>query len=60
MDVTLIRNGYNLERRKMYIENRTPYLIEARHNLRSSIELMWQESLENHPTAIEKQKQLSH
>jgi hypothetical protein len=57
MDVTLIRNGYNLERRKMYIENRNFYLIKARHNLRSSVELMWQQSLENHPNTIQKQKQ---
>ena len=28
MDVTLIRNGYNLERRKMYVENRKLFLIQ--------------------------------
>lgn len=28
MDATLIRNGYNVERRKMYIENRINDIIQ--------------------------------
>lgn len=49
MESSLVHNGFNLERRKQYTNNRTFLLISARHNLNSSVSFVWRESLDSYP-----------